>query len=154
MGQYQFTHQWKLQTTPERVWELISDFEQIESWKGVSVVKVQDQGHPLGIGDRYRMKIRTKFGYRLSFYFIIVEKKEQSLIRLEATGDLEGYGIFRLKQSGEYTHLYYHWEVQTVKPWMRLCEPWLRPFFVWNHNHVIGQGIRGLNSSLDQSVIL
>ncbi len=149
MGKYQFTHSWRLQTTAQAVWERISDFEAIEDWEGVTFQKVYHHGHPHGVGDHYRMHIRTRFGYRLTFQFSIVEKQECALIRLEATGDLHGYGIFRLEQCGDCTVLHYYWEVQTTKPWMKWCEPWLRPFFIWNHNQVIYRGIQGLTQHLE-----
>lgn len=153
MGNYQFTHSWRLQTTSRKVWEMISDFEKIDNWEGVTFCKVHQSAHPHGIGDGYRMNIRTRFGYRLSFDFIVVEKREGKLIRLEASGDLHGHGIFRLEQTGDWTVLHYQWEVQTRKPWMRICEPWLRPFFIWNHNQVIYRGIRGLSRHLGSQVV-
>jgi len=148
MGKYQFTDSWLLEADISDVWHLISHFEQINCWQGVSFDKLNDQDHPAGIGDKYLMNMKTKLWYSLSFHFHVIEKQAPCLIRLQASGDLKGYGVFRLEQVGNCTRLHYYWEAQTRKFWMNLCEPWMRPFFIWNHNRVVGEGIRGLSDYL------
>ncbi|WP_458120411.1 hypothetical protein [Paenibacillus sp. Z6-24] len=51
------------------------------------------------------MKMKTKLWYSLSFRFHAIEKQQPYLIRLKASGDLKGHGIFRLEPIGECTGL-------------------------------------------------
>ncbi|WP_156075152.1 hypothetical protein [Paenibacillus wulumuqiensis] len=51
MGKYQFTDSWLLKAAVSDVWNLISNFEQIDCWQGVSFYRLQDTGQASGIGD-------------------------------------------------------------------------------------------------------
>ncbi|WP_052723670.1 SRPBCC family protein [Paenibacillus wulumuqiensis] len=99
------------------------------------------------------MKMKTKLWYSLSFRFYVTEKEEPYLIRLKASGDLKGHGVFRLEPIGECTRLHYYWEAEPRKVWMKWCEPWMRPFFIWNHNRVVREGIEGLSDYLGTRLV-
>lgn len=153
MGKYQFTESWLLEASRHEVWNLIKDFEQLRCWQGVSFQRLQEGTSKNGIGDKYRMNMRTKLWYTISLDFVVTEKQEETLICLEAYGDLSGQGVFRLQESGAYTRLHYDWQVHTNKPWMQRWEPLLRPLFIWNHNRVMGEAVRGISNQLGARLV-
>ena len=46
---------------------------------------------------------------------------------IEATGDLEGRGVWRLEQRGDLAAVDYDWRVRVEKPGLKLLAPVLRP---------------------------
>ena len=62
----------------------------------------------------------------------------------QATGELEGYGCWRLSHSDGVTHVRYDWRVFANKWWMIWLAPIAKPLFRWNHDVVMDWGRQGL----------
>ncbi len=62
------------------------------------------------------------------------------LIRVKASGDVIGLGVWRLVESDGAVELSYLWRVRVGKPWMQKFEFMLKPIFVANHNWVMRRG--------------
>lgn len=59
---------------------------------------------------------------------------------IEATGDFEGTGEWRLRQDGEFVDLTYDWKVPAEKPLLRALSFVLKPIFAANHRWAMRQG--------------
>jgi hypothetical protein len=69
---------------------------------------------------------------------------EPSCMEGDATGDLEGAGVWRLFEQGTVTAVLYDWDVTTTKRWMNAIGPIARPVFEHNHDLVMRWGGEGL----------
>jgi hypothetical protein len=96
------------------------------------------------VGSRYRIAWRSRIPYELEFDFTVGRVDEPYCMEGDATGDLEGAGIWRLFEQGAVTAVLYDWDVTTTKPWMNLIAPLARPVFEHNHDVVMRWGGEGL----------
>lgn len=103
-----------------------------------------DPGAPCGIGRRGRYAWRGRIPYPVRFEVVTTAVERPALMAGDASGDLEGSGVWRLREQLGATAVTYGWEVRTTKPWMNAAEPLLGPVFRWNHNVVMRWGGEGL----------
>lgn len=141
MTDYRFVTRWELQAPIETVWETVSDLTTYTKWfPYFSEVTLITPGDPDGIGRTYRVKVRGKLPYSLSF---TLENKRQDpprFLESKSAGQLEGSGRWELSQSGDITTAMYYWHVRTTRRWMNVTAPALRPLFAWNHHKVMDKG--------------
>lgn len=96
------------------------------------------------VGARYRNQVATPMKYGFSYETEVVDVST-GRIRLDSTGELEGAGLFLYEPTDDGgVHLRFSWLVQTPKWWMNLVGPIGRPFFTWNHDHLMTEFARGL----------
>lgn len=154
MAQYEFLTTWCLDAPIDRVFSVLTDSARFpEWWKGVSAVEVFEQGDELGVGELARYSWRSVLPYTLTFDLRVTRIEPPHTIEGEATGELEGVGIWRLFAGPGLTAVVYEWRVRTTKPWMNMWGPLLRPAFAWNHDRVMTQGGLGLARRLDAALI-
>jgi hypothetical protein len=94
-------------------------------------------------GTRFSCNWKAPIGYRLHTEVVIKQIQPHKMVRLEATGDLNGTVMCRISGT-ETTHVDIEWQVAATKPWMTALQPLLRPFFIWSHHAVMRNGERGL----------
>lgn len=145
---YNFETNWKLEADIDNVWGLISSFTYGDWWPGVRADLVYESGDPNKIGDKYNYVFRTKLPYQLAFIAEVVRREAPHAMEIRAHGELEGRGVWELKQEGRITYIRYTWQVNTTKKWMDRLAPILRPVFVWNHDQVMDAGAKGLADAL------
>ena len=145
-SRYQFVTRWVIPAPQERVWaELISPEQWPSWWRGVERVEVLRPGaDPLGVGTVRRYTWRSRLPYRLTFVMETTRIEPHTLIEGQATGELEGCGLWRLEQINGATHVQYDWQVVANKRWMRWLAPLARRLFEWNHDAVMEWGRKGL----------
>lgn len=142
---------WRLETTPERLWELL---RRPEDWCGwwphlASVVPLA-AGNADGVGDCRRFRWRSGLGYGFSVVMTTTRVERLREIEALAEGDLRGIGLWVIEPDGpDAVRLTYRWDVELAKPWMRLAAPLLRPVFAWRHFAVMGCGARGMARRLE-----
>lgn len=145
MAKYNFVTVWRLQAPIERVYNAIEDsLAWPEWWRGVERVVELEKGDERGLGGVRRYTWKSALPYRLTFDMRVTKIEEPSLIKGEASGELKGFGLWRLAQKGDVTLARYDWQVDTTKAWMNLLTPIARPLFAWNHDVVMRQGEEGL----------
>jgi uncharacterized membrane protein len=153
VADYRFLTTWLLDAPIERVWDVINDSAQYPVWwKGVQAVDLLLPGDELGRGQVSRFSWRSVLPYTLRFDMRVTEVEPPHLIGGEATGELEGRGVWRLYE-GAGTAVVYDWRVRTTQPWMNLLGPVARPAFAWNHDLVMRQGGFGLASRLGATLV-
>ena len=71
----------------------------------------------------------------------------------EASGELEGTGVWSLRQHDDLTIVRYDWNVRTNRAWMNALAPIARPVFRRSHDAVMHAGAAGLAALLNTQVV-
>jgi uncharacterized protein YndB with AHSA1/START domain len=149
MPGYRFLTTWCLGAPIEPVWDAIYDSERWPQWwRGVERVAELAPGDARRVGSRYRIAWRSRVPYELEFDFLVRRVDEPCCMEGEATGELQGTGVWRLFEQGSVTAVVYDWDVTTSKRWMNLLAPVARPVFEYNHDVVMRWGGEGLAQRL------
>ena len=153
MADYRFLTTWCLDAPIERVWEVINDSARTPSG-GRASRRSSSSGTATrrGVGQVSRFSWRSVLPYTLRFDMRVTAVERPHLIEGEATGELEGQGVWRL-YDGPGTAVVYDWRVRTTQPWMNLLGPVARPAFAWNHDLVMRQGGFGLARRLGATLV-
>ncbi|HEU0316923.1 MAG TPA: SRPBCC family protein [Solirubrobacteraceae bacterium] len=153
MADYQFLTTWLIDAPVDRVWEILNDSAEYPAWwKGVRSVEILAPGDEAGVGQVSRFSWRSVLPYTLSFDMRVTRVVAPRLIEGEATGELEGRGVWRLYE-GAGTAVVYDWRVRTTQAWMNRLGPLARPAFEWNHDLVMRQGGFGLATRLGATLV-
>ncbi len=154
MADYAFTTTWRLAAPIEPVYDAIVHSERWPSWwKGVERVEELRPGDADGIGSLRRYTWKSKLPYRLVFDMTVTQIEAPSYLAGQASGELEGTGIWHLSSDGQVTTVRYDWNVRTTKAWMNALAPIARPFFAYNHDVVMQWGGEGLAQLLNTRLV-
>jgi uncharacterized protein YndB with AHSA1/START domain len=156
MASYSFLSTWCLDAPLQRVWDVLSAPEAYpEWWQGVRKVTLLEPGEDDGggIGTLYRMTWRSKLPYTLEFDSRVTRMEAPHVMEGQASGELEGVGVWRLFDGASGTVALYNWDVSTTRAWMNRLAPLARPVFAWNHDYVMRQGAQGLADRLGATLI-
>lgn len=153
MADYEFLTTWCVDAPIDRVWEVLNESARYPAWwPGVRAVELLRGGDADGVGQVSRFSWRSLLPYTLRFDMRVTRVERPYVIEGEATGELEGRGVWRL-YDGDGTAVVYDWRVRTTQPWMNLLGPVARPAFAWNHDLVMRQGGFGLARELGATLI-
>jgi len=134
-----------LETSRAAAWEVLQEpLSWPEWWRGVERVSELSSGDGRRVGAHYRIAWRSRIPYELEFDFTVRRIDEPCCMEGDATGELEGTGVWRLFEQGGVTAVVYDWDVATTKRWMRVLAPAARPVFEYNHDVVMRWGGEGL----------
>lgn len=154
MKQYQFLTRWRIEASIERVWDVIYDVEDWPQWwQYVKAVRQLQLGDCNGVGAIRRYQWSSALAYTLSFDLTTTVVQKPTRLEGEATGELEGTGVWSLSWSAPITDVMYDWRVRTTKPWMNWLAPIATPVFRWNHDRVMRAGGIGLAKRLGTKLI-
>jgi len=146
---FQLLTHWHLDAPRGRVWAVLRRPERWPRWwRYVASVQERAPGDSAGIGARHGVHWTSKLPYSLTLETEVVELQTPTRIRVRAHGDLEGEGLWELRDEGAGTAVDYTWRVTLDKPWMRRLAPLMRPVFEWNHHAVMAAGEQGLAAYL------
>jgi hypothetical protein len=67
---------------------------------------------------------------------------------MDATGDLEGRGIWRFEPDGPFVNVTYDWTIRANKPIIEKLSFLLKPIFQSNHNWTMNRGEESLKLEL------
>jgi len=154
MAAYSFLTTWCVEAPIQPVWDVIYDIERYpEWWRGVRKVTELESGDEQGLGALHRLEWRSKLPYSLEFDARVTRCEAPYLLEGQASGELEGIGIWRLYEGSAGTAIVYSWDVSTTRPWMNRIGPLARPAFGWNHDYVMRNGAHGLAEKLNVPLI-
>ncbi len=154
MAAYSFLTTWCVDAPIQRVWDLIYEAKRYpEWWKAVRNVTELESGDENGLGALNRLEWRSKLPYSLEFDMRVTRSEPPYLLEGQASGELEGTGIWRLYEGAAGTAVIYDWDVSTTRRWMNRIAPLARPAFEWNHDYVMRQGATALAKELDAPLI-
>jgi uncharacterized protein YndB with AHSA1/START domain len=156
MSRYRFLTTWCIEAPIEPVWEAISDSARWpEWWRGVEkVVELQPSGNGDGVGQVSRYTWKSKLPYELVFDMRSTRAERPHLLEGQASGELEGRGLWRLFDTNGATAVLYEWDVRTTRAWMNVVAPIARPIFAWNHDYVMQNGAAGLAELLGARLLV
>jgi hypothetical protein len=118
-----------------------------------SVTELEPGGEN-GVGALSRLQWRSKLPYSLEFDVRVTRAEPPFLLEAQASGELEGVGVWRLYSGALGTAAVYSWDVSTTRGWMNRIAPLARPAFTWNHDYVMRQGAEGLATRLGAELIV
>jgi hypothetical protein len=149
MADYSFVTRWQTAAPLERVIDVLKEVDRWPAWwQGVRSVERIAEGDADGIGATHRFTFRGRLPYSLAFTVRVTEVAAPNRLTGEATGELEGTGVWTLRDGGGATHIRYDWNVRTTRWWMNLLAPIARPLFARNHDLIMEWGRIGLGSQL------
>jgi uncharacterized protein YndB with AHSA1/START domain len=145
--EFSLTTTWSIPASIQAVWACLVDTKSWPSWwEYVATVEETDAGDAFGVNNARRYCWRTCLPYRLVLNLRVTEIQPCHHVIVEVTGDLQGEGrcyIYNTPETG-CTQVEFHWQVRTLKPWMRWFTSLTAPIFAWNHNRVMKHGEKGL----------
>lgn len=95
------------------------------------------------MGGVWRYVWRSRIPYPVEFQTVTRRVERPRVIEADASGGLDGTGIWRFYE-GDGTAVTYDWSVRTTKAWMNAVAPVGRPLFAWNHHAIMRWGGAGL----------
>ena len=152
MTNYSFTSDWSFEAPIEPVWNAITHpLEWPDWWPGVEQVDELKPGGEDGRGGIHRSIWRSALPYRLTFDSTVTRLERFRIYEIEASGQLDGHGLWTFDTDGPVTRVRYDWNVVANKFWMRFLAPIARPLFRWNHDVIMRWGQDGLAARLKGS---
>jgi len=152
---YRFCTTWVLGARRERVWDVIYDSDSwSEWWRGIESTTRLSDGDENGIGQRGIYEWRARIPYTVRFEIVSTVVDPPYRLGGDASGELEGTGLWRLFEEDGTTAVLYDWNVRTTKPWMNLFAPLAKPVFAANHDWVMRNGGEGLARRLGARLLL
>ncbi|XUX00224.1 MAG: SRPBCC family protein [Dehalogenimonas sp.] len=145
---YHFVTDWHFDAPPDCVWSLIRDAESMSQWwPGVKRFEIIGQDKSLKIGQRINASVQGLAG-ELAFTLEITEIENGKRLKMKATGDLEGEGIWTLEKEVGGCRTIYQWDVSTSGWLMNVLGLVFKPILMWNHDRVMAKGYQAIKTKL------
>ena len=155
MPAYCFCTTWVLEAERERVWDAIYDSDTwSEWWQGIVSTERLDDGDEQGLGQRGVYEWRARIPYTVRFEIVSTIVEPPFRLGGDASGELEGTGLWRFFAQGSTTAVIFEWHVRTTKPWMNVFAPISKPIFRSNHDWVMQNGGEGLARRLGTKLLV
>lgn len=146
---FSFLTEWYIPAPPDEVWQHVADPRTYPEWWGQVFQWVNvDDGAPLQVGSRARYRLRGRLPYEMEFETVVTEVDAPRRLTARSMGDLIGTGRWTIEPTLGGTIARYEWNVTGENPPIRLLAPFARRALEWNHDWVMDQGERGLQSKL------
>jgi hypothetical protein len=148
--EFRIVTRWTVEAPLARVADLLTDAERFPDWWGDVYlgILIAAPGDANGIGRRVRVHSKGWLPYHIHWTGTLVESDRPHRWVIEASGDLNGRGEWRLTQHGPLTDAVYDWRVTADRPLFRILSPILAPLFAWNHRWAMKKGEEGLKREL------
>lgn len=147
---YHFVDRWRVKGDLREVADILEDALSLPGWWGSVYfdVKEVEPGVNHGIGKLINLRAGGWLPYTLRINFRTVESRYPHGFSMDATGDLEGKGIWTFEQDGEFVSVTYDWTIQANKPIIQKLSFLLKPIFRSNHNWTMRRGEESLKLEL------
>lgn len=141
--EYRFHSVWSVDAPPHAVFDALVDLASYPAWwPDVRSVSEVDE-------DTAEVVCRAVLPYRLALRLRrAVQDEPSGRLRVDLTGDLQGYIGCHVAADGDGTWLEIEQEVQVTKWLLRAAAPVARPLLVANHGAMMWRGQRGLRKHL------
>ncbi len=139
------TH-WTVEATIDEVAAVLGDALALPDWWGRVYLgtKIVSPGDDNGIGRQVAVHSKGWLPYHLNWTATLIESRAPHGWTIDASGDLQGRGVWRLVQNGPIAEIAYDWQVKAERPILKLLSPILKPIFAWNHRWAMAKGEAGL----------
>lgn len=148
---YHFIDRWRVEAGIEEVADIIEDALSLPRWWGsvyfdVKELERGEDNH--GIGKLISVHAGGWLPYTLRINFRTVESNYPRGFTMDATGDLEGKGVWVFEQDRPFVNVTYDWTIRANKPIIERLSFLLKPIFRSNHNWTMRRGEESLKLEL------
>ncbi len=148
---YHFVDRWRVEADCKEVADIIEDALGLPRWWGSVYFEVKElepgEGNH-GTGKLIHVRAGGWLAYTLKINFRTVESRYPSGFTMDATGDLEGKGIWTFEPDGPFVNVTYDWTIRANKPVIEKFSFFLKPIFRSNHNWTMRRGEESLKLEL------
>jgi hypothetical protein len=150
VASYAFRTEWHVPAPIDRVFELLHDsLAWPEWWPAVTAVEqMRPATGGATVGSVLRYTFKGKLPYTLTFDMLVDRDEPPTSIGGRASGELEGTGLWTLREEGGVTIARYDWNIRTTAWWMNLLAPLAGGAFRSNHDYVMRSGAEGIGRRL------
>jgi hypothetical protein len=147
---YHFVDRWRVEGDIREVADILEDAVSLPRWWGSVYfgVKEMEAGEKHGIGKLISLHAGGWLPYTLRINFRTVASNYPYGFTMDATGDLEGRGIWAFEQDGDLVYVTYDWTIKANKPIIEKLSFLLKPIFRSNHNWTMNRGEESLKLEL------
>jgi len=147
---YHFVDRWRVEAEVKEVADILEDALSLPRWWGSTYFDVQElePGEEHGIGKLISLHAGGWLPYTLRINFRTVATRYPHGFTMDATGDLEGTGIWTFEQDGPFVNITYDWTIKANKPIIEKLSFLLKPVFRSNHNWTMQRGEESLKLEL------
>jgi hypothetical protein len=148
---YHFVDRWRVEGDVAEVADILEDAPAMSRWWPSVYFEVKEiepgQGNH-GIGRVIAMRAGGWLPYTLRINFRTVESRYPHGFSMDASGDLEGKGVWIFEQDGSSVNVTYDWTIRANKPIIEKLSFLLKPIFRSNHNWTMRRGEESLKLEL------
>ena len=148
---YHFVDCWRVEGDVKEVADIIEDALSLSRWwpSVYFQVKELESGNGAhGVGKLISLRAGGQLPYTLRINFRTVESRYPDGFSMDATGDLEGKGIWTFEQDGPFVNVTYDWTISANKTIIEKFSFLLKPIFRSNHNWTMKRGEESLKLEL------
>ena len=147
---YHFVDRWRVEGDIKEVADILEDALSLPQWWGSVYFEVKEiePGGEHGIGKLISLRAGGWLPYTLRINFRTVESHYPHGFSMDATGDLEGKGIWTFEPHGPFVNVTYDWTIRANKPIIEKLSFLLKPIFRSNHNWTMKRGEESLKLEL------
>jgi len=147
---YHFVDQWRVAGDLKEVADIIEDALSLPEWWSSVYFEVQElePGGAGSVGKLISLRAGGWLPYTLRINFRTTESRYPHGFSMDATGDLEGRGIWTFAQDGPFVKVTYDWTIRAHKPIIDKLSFLLKPIFRSNHNWTMKRGAESLRLEL------
>ena len=149
---YRFVTRWRLEATPDEIYDLLDKPEDFVRWWPSVWLKVEPiaPADAHGLGRVVRFTTKGRLPYTLHWTARTIESDPPRRLAIAATGDFNGTGRWTIEADGADTVVDYVWEVEATKPILRYGSFLFRPLFEANHRWAMARGEESLRRELSR----
>jgi hypothetical protein len=149
-NRYHFVDRWRVEGDIKEVADILEDALNLPRWWGSVYFGVREiePGERHGIGKLISLHAGGWLPYTLRINFRTVAANYPHGFTMEATGDLQGQGIWTFEQDGSWVNVTYDWTIKANKPIIEKLSFLLKPIFRSNHNWTMNRGEESLKLEL------
>ena len=147
---YHFVNHWRVEGDVKEVADILEDALALPRWWGSVYFEVREiePGKEHGIGKLISLHAGGWLPYTLRINFRTIESRYPHGFTMNATGDLEGKGIWIFEQDGQFVNVTYDWTIKANKPIIEMLSFLLKPIFRSNHTWTMKRGEASLKLEL------
>ena len=151
-NEYHFVDRWRVEGTVEEVSEVIEDAVGLVRWWPSVYFEVEEKekGGEGGVGKLISLRAGGWLPYTLRINFRTTESRSPQGFTLQASGDLEGTGVWSFEQDGQFVNITYDWRILANKAVVRALSFLLKPIFASNHHWTMRRGEESLKLELQR----
>jgi hypothetical protein len=147
---YHFVDKWRVEGELKEVADIIDDALALPRWWGSVYfdVKELEPGGEHGVGRLVSLHAGGWLPYTLQINFRTTDSNYPHGFAMDATGDLEGRGVWTFEEDGLFVNVTYDWTIRANKPIIEKFSFLLKPIFRSNHNWTMRRGEESLKLEL------